>query len=167
MNIIAFDFDGTLYHTSEPSGGKDLFKLKTGMEWPHLGWWSKPETLDLEIFPTPINEYVFREYEKWSKMDDSYCILATGRMEKMRLDVERILNRDDLTFNEVHLNPGMETFLFKTRLFEKLISKFNPDKFIMYDDRQEHIHKFKVWAETQPCEIHIIDVVNKILKINR
>jgi hypothetical protein len=59
----------------------------------------------------------------------------------------------------------MDTFLFKKRLFESLISTHNPDSFIMYDDRQEHLDKFGDWATTQNCQIIIIDVVNKTQKI--
>jgi hypothetical protein len=59
----------------------------------------------------------------------------------------------------------MDTFLFKTQLFEKLIKKHKPDLFVMYDDRFEHLSNFYHWAKTQPCEIHIIDVINKTTKI--
>jgi hypothetical protein len=81
-----------------------------------------------------------------------------------------VLSQYDLTpsgqngFKEVHLNPGMDTYRFKTQLFERLITKHRPDEFIMYDDRQEHIQNFSEWAKTQPCKITIIDVVNKIEK---
>lgn len=165
MNIVSFDFDGTLFHTSEPVGGKEIFKNKMGIDWPYSGWWSKPETLNLDIFPTPINGYVHREYVKWSSDPESIVILATGRIERIRKEVENVLNFHGLEFDSIHLNPGMETFLFKSKLFEKYIKEYNPTRLIMYDDRQEHLHKFGIWGETQKCEIHIIDVIRKTTKI--
>lgn len=159
--IYSFDFDGTLFYTPEPEEGKKVFKRETGLDWPHKGWWSRKETLDQDIFHIPMNQWVYKEYLK-AISDDSMVILATGRIEKMRREVEEVLNGNNLNFHEVHLNPGMETFLFKTRLFEKLINKYNPDVFTMYDDRSEHLIKFKEWAKNQSCEIDIIDINRKI-----
>jgi hypothetical protein len=55
--------------------------------------------------------------------------------------------------------------MLRIEISKKLISKNKPDVFIMYDDRFEHLSKFVHWAKTQPCEIHIIDVINKTTKI--
>ena len=59
----------------------------------------------------------------------------------------------------------MDTYLFKRDLFERLIFRNKPDLFVMYDDRSEHLSKFEDWSKTQPCEIHIIDVIKKTTKI--
>ena len=48
--LISFDFDDTLVKTPLPEEGKIVWKEKTGTDWPHRGWWSKPESLDMEIF---------------------------------------------------------------------------------------------------------------------
>ena len=56
--LICFDFDDTLCHTLKPEEGKVIWKEKFGTDWPHRGWWSKPETLDLDIFDTKIKHYV-------------------------------------------------------------------------------------------------------------
>ena len=163
--LISFDFDKTLCFTPEPEEGQVIFKNVTGLDWPYRGWWGRGETLNLEIFPIPINQYVYKDYLKYSDDPDSYIILATGRLSKLRKEVEDVLMSHNFSFDEVHLNPGMDTYLFKTQLFEKLISKHKPDVFIMYDDRSEHLSKFVHWAKTQACEIHIIDVINKTTKI--
>lgn len=163
--LISFDFDKTLFLTPEPENGKKEFKDNTGMDWPHRGWWGRSETLDMDIFQIPINDYVYSEYLKYSNDNNSYIVLATGRLTKLRKEVQDILDYYDISFNEVHLNPGMDTFKFKSDLFSKLIFKLKPDTFIMYDDREEHLIKFESWAKTQPCEIHIIDIVNKEYKI--
>jgi hypothetical protein len=159
--IYVFDFDGTLFYTPEPEEGKKTFKMQTNIDWPHRGWWSKKETLDQDIFHIPMNQWVYRQYLK-SISENALVVLATGRMEKLRKEVESILNSNNLSFDEIHLNPGMDTFLFKAKLFEKLIEKCSPDILTMYDDRVEHLIKFREWAKTQPCQVDIIDVNRKI-----
>ena len=62
--LISFDFDDTLFHTPLPEEGKKIWKQKTGKDWPHSrGWWSKPESLDTEIFDIPINLNIYEKYE--------------------------------------------------------------------------------------------------------
>jgi hypothetical protein len=162
--LISFDFDKTLCFTPEPNEGKVIFKSVTGLDWPYSGWWGRKETLDLNIFQIPVNPYVYRDYLKYQSDENAFIILATGRLSKMKSEVENVLIHNNLSFDEVHCNPGMDTYLFKTRLFESLIRKHKPDVFVMYDDRQEHLVKFSQWAKTQPCQIDIIDVINKTTK---
>jgi len=81
-----------------------------------------------------------------------------GRLSKLRSEVTTILDKYNLIFDEVHLNPGMDTFKFKTDLFEKLIYKFRPDVVTIYDDRQTHLQRFREWVKTKPCDIEIVDV---------
>jgi hypothetical protein len=163
--LVSFDFDKTMCFTPEPEEGKIIFKNKTGLDWPYRGWWGRAETLNLEIFPIPVNQYVYREYLNYLDDPNSYVILATGRLSKLRDEVISVLDHHDLKFDELHLNPGMDTYIFKRDLFEKLIFRNKPDLFVMYDDRGEHLSKFEDWAKTQPCEIHIIDVIKKTTKI--
>jgi hypothetical protein len=169
--VVSFDFDKTLFFTPEPETGKPIFKNVTGLEWPHRGWWGRRESLDLRIFPIPINPYVYNRYLGHREDPNTYIILATGRLASPKVDITKDvidvlaqykLTTEDLNgFDEIHLNPGMDTYDFKSRLFESLIRKHKPDEFIMYDDREEHLIKFATWAQTQRCKVTIIDVVNK------
>ncbi len=162
--LISFDFDDTLCHTPLPEGGKEIWFEKTGTEWPHRGWWSKPESLDLEVFDIPINKWVYEKYLEAVTDESAYLIMATGRIEPLRKEVELVLNHHNLSFDEVYLNFGGDTYSFKTRLFENLIDRLSPDEFIMYDDRQEHLPKFEEWAKNQNCVVTIVDVINKTVK---
>jgi len=151
----------------KPEEGKPIWKEKTGEDWPHRGWWSKPETLDLDIFDTKVNPYVYEEYLKAVSDPDNYVICATGRVEKLRPEVEKLLSEKNLAFDAIYLNTGGDTFNFKCRLFEKLIRKLGVSEFTMYDDRELHLIEFKKWAKTINCKIKIVDVINKkITKIN-
>ena len=182
MTLYSFDFDDTLFHTMLPDPGESIWQEKTGQPWPHRGWWSKPETLDLEVFDTPKNDWVYKEYLKATEDTDSLRILATGRLQKvpnMRENIEKILNKHNFSFDEIwsiksadeqqngngskgiYLNWGGDTFAFKTTLFEKLIEITKCDKFVMYDDRDEHLPRFEEWANNQQIPIEIVDVVRK------
>jgi hypothetical protein len=157
MKLVSFDFDNTLFFTPEPEEGKVEYLSKTGQNWPHRGWWGRSESLDLNIFDIPMNPAVYEQYLKYYNQPDTYIILATGRLKNLKVEVTTILNCNDLVFDEIHLNPGMETFKFKTKLFEDLIKKLNPSEFIMFDDRDLHLDQFKTWANNQDCKVSIID----------
>lgn len=186
--IICFDFDGTLCHTPERQVGQKVFKEKMGFEWPYYGWWSKPESIDMDIFHIPINDWVYQRYLEAINDSTAHVILATGRLEKpidMRKNIERILRFHNLSFdvfdplnvieigtprrkiirNGVYLNTGGDTFMFKTQLFEDMMERMNINNLLIYDDREEHLIKFSNWAKKQSgSKITICDVVNRKFK---
>jgi len=95
---------------------------------------------------------------------DAYVIMATGRLQKsqgMRKNIDKILEQNNITFDEIWLNWGGDTYNFKTRLFEQKMKELKVKELTMYDDRHEHLVKFKQWAVGQRADINIVDVVNK------
>jgi phosphoglycolate phosphatase-like HAD superfamily hydrolase len=162
--LIVFDFDGTLFHTQTPTLGEKIWSEKTGTDWPYNGWWSHPETLDTEIFYTPVNQWVYKKYLEAVSDDDNYVILATGRLAKkegMLENIEKLLIDNNISFDEIHLNWGGDTFRFKTKLFEEKIKELGVHELIMYDDRYEHLMKFKEWKSDMNTKITIIDITKK------
>jgi len=167
--LIVFDFDGTLCFTPGQIEGEKTWIRETGLPWPYPGsWWGRPETLDLDVFDVPINQWVYQRYLESVADENNYVILATGRLEfkqGMRKNVERILNSHNLSFSGVFLNTGGDTFRFKTRLFEEMMGRMKVNELLMYDDRHEHLIKFNDWAHKQSdSKITICDVVNKKFK---
>jgi hydroxymethylpyrimidine pyrophosphatase-like HAD family hydrolase len=160
--LVCFDFDGTLIHTPTPESGKPEWEKATGLSWQGRGWWGNPESLNLNVFYPPVNQWVFTHYEKEISTPDTYVFLATGRLSRLEKQVLDVLKLHDIKFDDVFCNTGGETFKFKCYLFEKIIKK-NPDavEFIIFDDRYEHIVKFKDWAKTQTIDVTIVDVINK------
>lgn len=167
MKLICFDFDKTLIYTAEPEEGRKLWLKEKGENFPHpTGWWSKPETLDMSVFYPSMNEWTYKHYLKAISDEDNYVFVATGRMDKLKNEVQAILDFHDFKFHDVFCNWGSETFKFKTRLFESIIRKNpNADEFILYDDRHEHLVKFVEWAKEMEekfrIKVTIIDVINK------
>lgn len=156
--LVCFDFDGTLCMTPEDIEGKKIWFEKTGHVWPHRGWWSKAESLNTDIFHIPVNTWVYEEYLKSVSDPESHVILATGRLESLRSEVQKILNQHNLSFDGVYLNWGGDTFKFKTLLFEKLISQLGVEEFTMYDDRVTHLQNFEEWAKLQHIQVTVVDI---------
>ena len=61
--IYCFDFDRTMVHTMEPEEGRKIWLKETGELFPHpVGWWSKSESLDTNIFYHALNGYTIKYY---------------------------------------------------------------------------------------------------------
>lgn len=162
--LYCFDFDGTLVHSPTPELGKPIWQDRTGDIWPYNGWWGKSESLDTNIFHVPKHEWVHKRYLEAQSDENRHLILATGRLRKvnmMRENVDIILEQHGFSFDEIHLNWGEDTYNFKIKLFEETIEKIKCDRFVMYDDRHEHLVKFREWATKQKISIEIVDIVNK------
>lgn len=167
--IVCFDFDGTLINTPTPEFGREEWERATGLHWQGRGWWGNAESLNTNIFYPPINGWVYKFYEKYMNDPNSYVFMATGRLSRLQKNVLDVLDLHDIKFKPsidnhhgVYCNTGGETFNFKSRLFENKIRQIpSANEFIMFDDRNEHLKKFEIWAEKQPIPVTIIDVINK------
>jgi hypothetical protein len=167
--LIAYDFDGTLFHTPTQEVGREIWKKETGFDFPHNGWWGKSESIDPSVFDIPLDQWVYKKYLEDVSDPENYVILATGRLAKaqnMLKNIKTILNQNNISFDEIHLNWGGDTYNFKTKLFEEKIEELGVKEFILYDDRQEHLVKFEEWSKTIDCKIKIVDVVNRTINKN-
>lgn len=145
-----WDFDGTLCDTPLPEDGKPIWEEATGEKWPHIGWWSKVESLDLEIFEHKTLPSVMVDFDKYK--DDPECanIMLTGRRAKKPLEeaVKAILDSHGLSFDLYFHNNGAETGDNKMWRMEKLLKEFpNLESIEMWDDRDEHIPRFQEWGD--------------------
>jgi len=141
--IAIFDFDGTLVSTEVPQTGKQKYEEKTGKPWPHIGWWGKAESLDTEIFESPLVDMVKEAYDKIKLEEETLMVMLTGRMIKLSTQVEKILELHGLEFDEYHYNKGGATDVAKMKTIDMLLRKFNDvDEIILFDDRLEHIPIF-------------------------
>lgn len=166
--VVVIDFDGTLIKTEEPNEGKPIYKEKTGQEWPHKGWWSKPETLDLAIFPNEPYDDIAQEFKKNINSPTTWVSLVTGRMIKLTGGVHNILSHHGFNFDEVVLNGDRnyvlkgsrnDTVDFKVRYLEALKERFpNLEEIEFFDDREEHIDTFRTWGKLQTIPVNIIHV---------
>ena len=166
--LKVFDFDGTLVDTPLPEEGKKLYKRKTGEEWPHIGWWGKPESLDMSIFDMPVVKSVIDDYEKVKEDEDAMIIMATGRRTALASLVKQILDIKGLEFDEYHYNTGGATEVVKMRTIERILAKNPKIKDIeIWDDRLEHIPVFAEWGEKLISENKITDFKINVVPADR
>ena len=146
--LSVFDFDGTLVNTPLPEEGKKEYKEKTGQDWPHVGWWGQPLSLDSEIFDMNIIPSVIRAYLKEINDSNTMVVMVTGRVNKLSGLVKKILDDNGLKFHEYHFNNGGSTESAKKKTFDKILSE-NPSitEMEVWDDRLEHIPVFQAWGD--------------------
>jgi len=145
--ISVFDFDGTLVDTALPEYGKKIWKDKTGTDWPHIGWWGRIESLDMDVFDNPTLPSVISAYNKERSNPNTTVVMLTGRREKLSSGVEAILAQKGLTFDQYLYNYGGETSQNKKEQMGNMLDELPNVRYIeMWDDRTEHIKTFEDWG---------------------
>lgn len=148
IKISVFDFDGTLVDTPLPEIGKKEYKEKTGEDWPFSGWWGRELSLDASVFDMPVIQSVITDYQKEKTNPNTCVVMLTGRMVKLGDSVKKILDANNLKFDEYHFNRGGSTDVAKIKTMESLLVKYpNTKELEMWDDRLEHIPVFQSWGD--------------------
>ena len=64
--LDVFDFDSTLVNT--PMGDNDNKQKWADYydveKWPFLSWWTRKESLDMDVFEFPVNPEIIKAYKK-------------------------------------------------------------------------------------------------------
>ena len=150
--IAIFDLDGTLIDTPLPETGKVEYKKKTGKDWPHKGWWGQADSLDIEVFDMPVITDVVNDYNKMVKEPNTLVVLLTGRLEKLRPQVEKLLASKGLKFHKTLLSTGGSTDTFKLKTLDMLVKEYPDSEIHMWEDRLEHIPIFEEWGKKNSLE---------------
>lgn len=158
--IAVFDFDGTLVDTPTPERGHQEYKAKTGQDWPHKGWWGRPDSLDMDVFDMKPVPSVIAAYRKEKATPNTLVIMLTGRIPKLSGDVKKILDANGLTFDGYFYNNLGSTLEYKIGIMDALMKEYpNVKSVAMWDDRDEHIPSFKAWGAAQDgIDFHITHV---------
>jgi len=130
--LAVFDFDGTLIDSPDKENGMRLWKEKNGQPYPHKGWWGRRESLDTTLFDIKPFPNVLAQLEKEKSLPDTSVIILTSRMEKLRPEVEKILDMNGIVVDDVILKRGNES---KGDVILR-IKNYNPDlnDIVVYDD---------------------------------
>lgn len=148
--LSVFDFDGTLLDTPLPESGRLKYEEVTGKSWPHKGWWGQADSLDMNIFDIPTKLEVIADYQKEISREDTMTIMLTGRMQKLSVEVSKILDAHGLDFDFYFYNRGGATHTAKLKSMEGILDQFPLIREItMWEDREEHIIIFKEWGEAK------------------
>lgn len=161
--IAIFDFDGTLVDSPVPTMVKKgkgevatcpVYKAKTGKDWPHTGWWSKADSLDMDIFDIPVIDETIGYYHDHKDDPEIMMIMMTGRLPKLSKHVEKILEAKGLVHFDRHVyNNGGSTDESKVNSLDEFLSEFpHVEEIVMFDDRLKHVPIFEAWGEKQISE---------------
>jgi len=101
--LAVFDFDGTLIDSPEPESGKLQWSEKTGRPYPYSGWWGRSESLDLDVFEIKPFPSVLNQLNKEVGTPDTYVIILTSRMEKLRAEVQAVLDKNNIVVNKLDM----------------------------------------------------------------
>ena len=158
--ISIFDFDGTLADTPNKEDGIALWEVKNKKDYPHKGWWGKPESLDENTFNVKLIPSTIDDYNKESEGDNTLMIMLTGRIPKLANQVESILNKNGVIFDEYRYKEKGDTFSSKINTIKRLLEQ-NPNvtEIEMWEDRLNHADGFEDWGNTNDIDIKVNRVI--------
>jgi hypothetical protein len=149
--LCAFDFDDTLSNSPHPEEGKEIWKEKTGQEYPYIGWWSKPESLNTDVFDFNMFDSVKSILNKEVNSPDTYVVILTSRLEKLRPQVQAILDVNNIHVDKLEMKTDEQT---KGERILKYINEFPDLKEIdVYDDKESNILSYKQIEDKIPTTI--------------
>ncbi len=147
--VAIFDFDGTLIQTMEPEMGKMIYKEKTGMDFPYVGWWSKEESLNMDMFEFPVVKSVESIYRKHKSNPKCALVLMTNRIQKLENAVKRILSSNNMDFD--HYSFATNNKENKGRRALQILKTHYPNtkNVEFYDDNQDNINSVASYLGTE------------------
>ena len=135
-----YDFDGTLIDSPMPDTGRVEWKNKTGDDYPHEGWWGRPDSLNTDVFDVKPFPAILNQLRADTTKSDTYVVILTARIERLRDAIENVLRINNIQVDEVSLkNGGAE----KDVRVKNFLTKFPHVKTInVYDDRDKEMKVF-------------------------
>lgn len=154
--ISIFDFDGTLMNTPHPEEGKKQWEEFTGKEYPHIGWWSKYESLDDAVFDIQPIETTVADYLREKSNPDTLVIMLTGRIPHQAEQIEELLLLHNISFDEYHYKGNGDTLSSKINTIKSLLNRFpNVKEIEMWEDREPHAIEFKQWGKDNGVNLKV------------
>ena len=154
--ISIFDFDGTLADTPNKEDGITLWEAKNKKDYPHRGWWGREESLDENTFNVKLIPSTMVDYNKESEGNNTLMVMLTGRLPKLANQVESILSKNGVIFDEYHYKGRGDTFTSKLYTIKSLLEN-NPNvtEIEMWEDRLNHADGFEEWGNDNGIDIKV------------
>ena len=154
--ISIFDFDGTLMRTPHPEDGKKEWENFYDKDYPHIGWWSKPESLDDTVFNIEPIESTVTDYLKEMGDPNTLVIMLTGRLPHHHDQVIELLMTHNIVFDEYHYKETGDTLGSKLHTIISLLNKYpNVSSIEMWEDREPHATSFEKWGKDNGVSIEV------------
>ena len=157
--ISIFDFDGTLMKTPHPEEGKKEWENFYNKDYPHIGWWSKPESLDDAVFNIEPIESTVSSYIKEKENPNTLVIMLTGRLPHQNDQIVELLSLHNIFFDEYHYKETGDTLSSKLNTIITLLNRYpNVSSIEMWEDREPHAISFKEWGRENnvPIEVNVV-----------
>jgi len=154
--ISIFDFDGTLMRTPHPEEGKKEWENFYNKDYPHIGWWSKPESLDDAVFNIEPIESTVIDYLKEMGDPNTLVIMLTGRLPHHHDQVLELLMTHNIVFDEYRYKETGDTLGSKLHTIISLLNKYpNVSSIEMWEDREPHATSFEEWGKDNGVSIEV------------
>lgn len=149
--LVAFDLDGTLMDTLNPEEGKKQWGKHYDKKYPHIGWWGRKESLDLDALDIKPYKSVLNELNDQKSKSDTHVIILTSRLEKLRPEVQAILDKfeiqvDDLVMAKNNKSKG-------DKILDYINNNSELEEINVYDDRDKEMKSFKSIVDDIPDNI--------------
>lgn len=165
--ISIFDFDGTLMKTPDSTEGKKQWEEFYGEEYPHKGWWGKPESLDDAVFDIQPIDSTVSDYKKEMENSNTFVIMLTGRIPHQSSQVEELLAFHNIYFKEYHYKSNGDTLTSKLNTIKSLLNRFPQVKEIeMWEDREAHVIAFEEWGIENGINIKVNYITDDVVPLN-
>ncbi len=149
--LSAYDFDGTLIDSPEKEAGKAQWAKMKKVQYPHLGWWGRPESLDLNVFDIKPFPDVLDRLKQDVANPETYVIVLTSRMEKLRPQVEAVLKKNGIRVDKVDMRKDQRSK--GRKIFDYLKNFPDLEEVDVHDDRESDIMSFKQIEPLMPENI--------------
>lgn len=139
--LAYFDFDGTLIKSVPEEEGKKRWEQVKNMQYPHKGWWSKPESLDMDVFEIAPNSSVVKDYKERYNDSNTLCFLLTNRIPDLEPTIKEILNSHGIVMDGYYFREKNRD---KAKIIKEEIQIYpNVEMIEIWDDREKQISKFR------------------------
>jgi hypothetical protein len=101
ITICFYDFDGSLIDSQTPEPGREIWSKHHGKPYPHIGWWSKPESLCIDAFENKPKPEVHQDYLKHAGQPDTRNYILTSRMLKLKHLLKAILDKHGIVMDDI------------------------------------------------------------------
>ena len=123
--LICIDFDKCLFQTPESEEGKLIYQEKTGQQYPYLGWWSKPESLDMNVFDIKPYPSMLKQFNLEQSKPNTHIIILTNRREFLRPQVQAILDANNIQADELVMANDQRTKGEKRNRYQRMVKQLS------------------------------------------
>jgi hypothetical protein len=149
--LIAVDFDGCLINSFSPEAGKLMYEKYYQKKFPWNGWWGRPESLDLNVFDIKPFPSVLNQLKEEQAKPNTYVIILTSRMEKLRPQVQAVLDVNHIVVDKLVMRHA-ESDKGK-KILRYLIEFPELNEINVYDDRDKDIQSYIAIRNQIPKDI--------------